>query len=192
MRSSITVSGIIQCPLYFWDAQAACFPSRPGQQALMKHQDQQAYLCCVRALSVIHQSSDEINVHFRIISMGTDSSADNTFLSRSSSLDDGGYWRYTRFACPQHCSVKLSSQWNLGKRIASKPLVLHAISMADSWLVKSGWFYSTCFWQQCVAPIVHLKILQYPFSFASSISPCSCKSFVIPLKVPRTVVLGVS
>ena len=80
--------------------------------------------------SISHLSSHL--THFRIISTGTDSSADNTFLSRSSSLDDGGYWRYTRFACPQHCSMKLSSQWNLGKKIASKHLVLHAISRVDS------------------------------------------------------------
>jgi len=41
------------------------------------------------ALLVIHQSSD---THSHIISMGTDSRANNTFLSRSSSLDNGGYW----------------------------------------------------------------------------------------------------
>ena len=37
--------------------------------------------------------------HHRIITKGTDSSAANTFLLRSASFDDGGYWDFSLQPC---------------------------------------------------------------------------------------------
>ena len=47
------------------------------------------------------------------MSIETESSADNKLTSRSASFDDGGYWRYTRLAWPQHCHHLLLSWCNI-------------------------------------------------------------------------------
>ena len=50
-----------------------------------------------------------------MLSNGTDSSAVSTLISKPASFEDAGNFWYTRFANPQHCSMKLSSQWNFGR-----------------------------------------------------------------------------
>jgi hypothetical protein len=61
-----------------------------------------------------------------------------TFFSRAAVDDELSFMQYIHFAKPQHCSMKLSSQWNFGKKITLKPHAQHEASSTDSTLAKSG------------------------------------------------------
>jgi hypothetical protein len=61
------------------------------------------------------------NTHRRMHSIGMESRALWKLASICSSFFMGGYNRCSLFAYPQHCSMKLSSQWNFGRIICLNP-----------------------------------------------------------------------
>jgi hypothetical protein len=83
---------------------------------------------------------------------GTSSKQVITFRSRSSSFDDGGRRWYRCFAFPQHCSMKLLSQWDFGEKWIGYPLLLQQVSSDDSSSTKSGSLNKICRQQQCIFP----------------------------------------
>jgi hypothetical protein len=78
------------------------------------------------------------NTHRRIHSIGMESRALWTLASICSSFFVGGYNRYSLFAYPQHCSMKLSSQWNFGRIICLNPRAWQCSSRRLGTLMKSG------------------------------------------------------
>jgi len=105
------------------------------------------FICIHKSRSSYRKSSQSVRQqldikmiykYLRILSNGTELSAERTLVSKLASFDDTGNFRYTRFANPQHCSIKLSSQWNFGKNRTSKPHALQVISRSDSTSVKLG------------------------------------------------------
>lgn len=114
-KSSIRLSGNTLCPRYFFEAHAACLPVNPFEYASRNRRERVANLYR-KLMSESEPQRNRYGNYRRIVIRGIKSNAARTLLSRSASFDDAGNWRYRRFAYPQHCSIKLSSQWNLGRK----------------------------------------------------------------------------
>ena len=69
---------------------------------------------------------------------GTNSRASTTFCSKSASLDDAGNFWYVLLDDHQHCSIGLSSGWNLGKKTTPYPRALQKSSRREGTFTKSG------------------------------------------------------
>jgi hypothetical protein len=112
--------------------------------------------------------------YLRIETSGIASKQVITFLPKSSSFDVGGRRRYCCLALPQHCSIKLISQWNFGEKWTENPWARQNVSNKDSSSAKSGSLKSIHRQQQVFIPTGQsVKLFPHCAFLFDTLYPCS-------------------
>jgi hypothetical protein len=85
-----------------------------------------------------------IRSYRRIVNIGTAFSQSTTFFSSAASDEELSFIRYMRLTKPQHCSIKLSLQWNFGKKITLLPFVRlgYSESVSSEYVLLPGCLWS--------------------------------------------------